>query len=32
MRLKKLNEWKWSWSAPQFVDQTQRAEQREDNY
>ena len=29
--LKKLNEWKWSWRAPQFVDQTQSAQQREDD-
>jgi hypothetical protein len=31
MSLKKLNEWKWSWRAPQFVDQTQSAKQREDD-
>jgi hypothetical protein len=31
MCLKKLNEWNWSWCAPQFVDQTQSAKQREDD-
>ncbi|MGA8088793.1 MAG: hypothetical protein WCA10_16045 [Terracidiphilus sp.] len=31
MRLKKLNEWKWRWRAPQFVDQTQSAKEREDD-
>ena len=31
MTMKKLNEWKWSWRAPPFVDQTQSAKQREND-
>ena len=31
MSLKKLNEWKWSWRTPQFVDQTQSAKKREED-
>jgi hypothetical protein len=31
MSLKKLDEWKWCWRAPQFVNQTQCAKQREDD-
>jgi hypothetical protein len=31
MSLKKLNECRWSWRTPQFVDQTQSAEQSEDD-
>jgi hypothetical protein len=31
MSLKKLNEWKWRWRAPQFIGQTQSAKKREDD-
>jgi len=31
MSLKKLNEWKWSWRTPQFVDETQGAKKREED-